>query len=64
MTQSETEKADNSDTLTTQPVMQQGTPEDIDSRSDREARAYRFLDGLGIQFGRIDHPSLKNPDDV
>ncbi len=56
MTQSETEKAENSDTLNPQPVMQQGTPEDVDSRSDREARAYRFLDGLGIQFGRIDHP--------
>ena len=59
MTQSETEKAENSDTLNPQPVMQHGTPEDVDSRSDREARAYRFLDGLGIQFGRIDHPDRR-----
>lgn len=59
MTQAETEKAESSDTLTAQPVLQHGTPEDVDSRSAREARAYRFLDGLGIRFGRIDHPDRR-----
>ena len=33
-----------------------GTPDDIDSREERESRTYVFLDGLGIPFDRTDHP--------
>ena len=33
-----------------------GSPADLSGRSEREARAYRFLDGLGIDFDRTDHP--------
>ena len=34
----------------------QGSPADMDGRSDREIRAYRFLDSLGVPFVRTDHP--------
>ena len=34
----------------------QGSPEDMTGRSDREIRAYTFLDRLGVQFERTDHP--------
>ena len=33
-----------------------GSPEDMTGRSDRERRAYEFLDALGIPFERTDHP--------
>ena len=33
-----------------------GAPEDVASRADREARCYRFLDGAGIPYMRMDHP--------
>ena len=33
-----------------------GSPADLKGRSEREARAYRFLDDLGIDFVRTDHP--------
>ena len=33
-----------------------GTPDDIDSREERESRTYVFLDGLDIPFDRTDHP--------
>ena len=33
-----------------------GSPADLTGRSDREKRAYAFLDGLGISFDRTDHP--------
>ena len=33
-----------------------GSPKDMSGRSEREARAYRFLDSLGIEFERTDHP--------
>jgi len=32
-----------------------GSPADMTGRSDREIRAYRFLDDLGIDFDRTDH---------
>lgn len=32
-----------------------GSPEDMTGRSEREIRAYRFLDDLGIEFDRTDH---------
>ncbi|MBQ6342001.1 MAG: prolyl-tRNA synthetase associated domain-containing protein [Anaerolineaceae bacterium] len=33
----------------------QGSPIDKTGRSDRELRAYEFLDRLGIEFERVDH---------
>ena len=33
-----------------------GSPEDLTGRSEREKRAYRFLDELGVDFVRTDHP--------
>ena len=33
-----------------------GSPADRDGRSEREIRAYDFLDELGIEFDRTDHP--------
>ena len=33
-----------------------GSPADLSGRSQREIRAYRFLDGLGVDYLRTDHP--------
>ncbi len=33
-----------------------GSPRDMAGRSEREARAYAFLDRLGVSFDRTDHP--------
>ena len=33
-----------------------GSPADMSGRTDREIRAYAFLDRLGISFDRTDHP--------
>ena len=33
-----------------------GAPADMTGRSDREKRAYAFLDKLGIEYDRTDHP--------
>ena len=33
-----------------------GSPADMTGRSAREIRTYAFLDDLGIQFDRTDHP--------
>ena len=33
-----------------------GSPEDMTGRQDREVRAYRLLDELGVDFDRTDHP--------
>ena len=33
-----------------------GSPSDMSGRSTREIRSYEFLDSLGIQFDRTDHP--------
>ena len=33
-----------------------GSPADVSGRSARERRAYAFLDGLGIEYDRTDHP--------
>ncbi len=33
-----------------------GSPADMTGRSDRERRTYAFLDDLGIEFDRTDHP--------
>lgn len=33
-----------------------GSPADIQGRQDREIRVYEFLDNLGVEFDRTDHP--------
>ena len=33
-----------------------GSPADVSGRSAREIRAYEFLDRLGVEFDRTDHP--------
>ena len=33
-----------------------GSPADMTGRSEREIRTYAFLDSLGIEFDRTDHP--------
>ena len=33
-----------------------GAPRDMTGRTDREIRAYAFLDSLGISYDRTDHP--------
>ncbi|HUM82734.1 MAG TPA: prolyl-tRNA synthetase associated domain-containing protein [Lachnospiraceae bacterium] len=35
--------------------LKKGRPEDTDGREEREIRVYDFLDGLGIEYERIDH---------
>ncbi len=34
-----------------------GAPTDLTGRSEREVRTYAFLDKLGIQYDRADHPA-------
>ena len=38
-------------------ILQHGSPSDLSGRSEREIRTYEFLDSLGIQFDRTDHPN-------
>ena len=33
-----------------------GRPADFDNRSEREQRVYEFLDQLGVNYERVDHP--------
>jgi len=33
-----------------------GSPEDMTGRQEREIRTYEFLDRLGVEFDRTDHP--------
>lgn len=33
-----------------------GSPADLSGRNDREIRTYAFLDSLGVEFDRTDHP--------
>lgn len=35
--------------------LQYGRPEDVSRRLPKEQRVYDLLDGLGIQYGRVDH---------
>ncbi len=37
-------------------ILQHGSPADFTGRSEREIRAYAFLDRLGVSFDRTDHP--------
>lgn len=35
-----------------------GSPKNMTGREEREIRAYAFLDGLGIEYDRTDHPDM------
>jgi Ala-tRNA(Pro) deacylase len=35
-----------------------GSPKDMSGRQEREIRAYQFLDSLGIDYDRTDHPDM------
>ncbi|MBE5944550.1 MAG: prolyl-tRNA synthetase associated domain-containing protein [Lachnospiraceae bacterium] len=37
-----------------------GRPQDINERTERERRVYDFLDGVGIEYLRIDHKAADN----
>lgn len=36
-------------------ILYNGAPENINERSEKEQRTYRFLDSLGIEYQRVDH---------
>ena len=36
--------------------LHKGSPNDLTGRQDREIRAYAFLDRLGVEYDRTDHP--------
>ena len=38
--------------------LQKGRPENTDNRLNKEIRVYDFLDRLGIDYERVDHPAL------
>lgn len=35
--------------------LENGRPEDISGRLEKEIRTYEFLDGLGVEYKRVDH---------
>ena len=37
-------------------ILKNGRPSDVSERLTREVRCYDFLDSLGVEYGRIDHP--------
>ena len=39
--------------------LEQGKPADWENRKDNERRVYEFLDGLGIDYQRIDHEATQ-----
>ena len=36
-------------------ILEKGAPKNIEERLPKEARAYAFLDSLGIEYDRVDH---------
>ena len=36
-------------------ILEKGSPKNIEERLPKEARAYAFLDSLGIEYDRVDH---------
>ena len=36
-------------------ILEQGRPQSIEGRQTREIRVYDFLDGLGVEYERVDH---------
>ncbi len=39
-------------------MLEKGRPADVSGRLDKEIRVYDFLDGLGVDYERVDHPAL------
>ena len=37
-------------------ILEKGRPENTDGRLEKEIRTYDFLDSLGIDYERLDHP--------
>ncbi len=40
--------------------LKKGRPQDTSRRLEKEIRVYDFLDGLGVEYERIDHPPANN----
>ncbi len=43
--------------------VENGRPSDTEGRSPREMRVYDFLDSLGVDFRRVDHPAVATMED-
>ena len=43
-------------------ILEKGRPADCTGRLDKEIRTYDFLDGLGIEYDRIDHEAVMTID--
>lgn len=43
--------------------LQNGRPANTDSRLEKEIRVYDLLDGLGIEYKRVDHPAAQTMED-
>ena len=41
-------------------ILEMGRPTSCDGRIPQEIRTYDFLDGLGVEYARIDHPPADN----
>lgn len=39
-------------------ILQKGRPQSAEGRLEKEMRVYDFLDGLGVDYERIDHPAM------
>ena len=39
-------------------TLEKGRPKDTAGRLDKEIAAYDFLDGLGVEYDRVDHEPL------
>ena len=44
-------------------TIQNGRPSDVSGRLQREVRCYDFLDSLGVEYVRIDHPHADTMED-
>ena len=44
-------------------ILQKGRPEDITERMEKEVRTYDLLDGLGIEYERVDHEETNTMED-
>ena len=44
-------------------VLQKGRPADITGRLDKEIRTYDLLDGLGVEYDRVDHAPAMTMED-
>ena len=40
-------------------ILHHGRPEDVSGRLDKEIRVYDLLDGLGVDYLRVDHEAAR-----